>query len=208
LSPRWWACSTWRIPCLRRYAGDAARAWVKRRVVEPAPRTGTVLALDVSSVCVGWALFDGIDLVAYGKYRTVGEEHGERLYNFGQWLYTMLEERQPDAAIVEAPYPGRRRNSYGVLQMYFGVVLATHVRWCGREMPHDQRVAAHRIKRLLQMPKGADHESRKRQMVQEINRLYGLALKFKAKDPKKRISDDDIADAIALARAWLLLEES
>ena len=35
-----------------------------------------------------------------------------------------------------------------------------------------------------------------------INQRYKLSLKFKAKDPRKTVSQDDEADAIAVLWAW------
>lgn len=189
----------------------------KRRDPRPAPRRRTppvardpalvILCLDISSVCIGWAVFHGEQLRFHGKYATQGTGHGERLMYFSEWLLERLCEYEPSDVIVEEPYPGRFRNAYAVLMQYISVVLAVHFRWSGMELPGENRVPAARVKQVLEMPKGADHEARKRAMVLEINRLYGLSLKFKADDAKKRTSDDDTADAIALGRCWLLLEE-
>lgn len=180
-----------------------ARATRRKKPI--APSTGCrMLALDVSSVAVGWAVFDGQELGEYGKYRQEGKEHGEHLMHFGAWLLEVLAAYKPDYMVVEMPYAGRRRYTYGVLMMYFGAVIRAHFEHFGFEMPTEDRVAAHAVKRLLEMPKGSDHENRKRMMVNEINWLYGLNLKFKAKDKTKKVSDDDIADAIAVGRARLI----
>lgn len=167
-----------------------------------------MVALDVSSVAVGWAGFEGTNLAGYGKYIQIGKEHGQKLWNFRGFLLELLETHQPDHLVVEMPYAGRRRYTYGVLMLYLSVVLQTHWEFFGYEMPSEDRVAAHQVKRRMQMPKGTDHENRKRLMVNEINQLYGLNLKFKAKDKTKKVSDDDIADAIAVGRARLLQEDT
>ena len=49
-----------------------------------------------------------------------------------------------------------------------------------------------------------DYDLRKKAMVDRINELYGLDLRFKADDKTKKVSQDDTADGIAVGRAWLL----
>jgi Holliday junction resolvasome RuvABC endonuclease subunit len=178
----------------------------RRRPAPPkAPEEARTLGLDVSSVCVGYAVFDGAALVDYGKHHQVGAEHGEKLASFAAWLAGLLAEFAPDHLVVEQPYPGQRRHTYGVLSMYIGVVLAQHWARYGAEMPKAHRVPAHRVKRALGVKKGADHAANKEIMVREINRRYGTGLRYAKAATSRHTSDDDVADAIALVDAWLRL---
>lgn len=190
----------------------ARKGSVAKRTARPAdtPRgvPGRVLGLDVSSVCVGWALFDSGVRIQHGKFLMPGDDHAERLVAFEAWLQAHLERVEADELVVEMPYPGRRRHAYGVLMMYFAVVLMTYRRVFARPMPTTSQVPAARIKRVLRLPKLTEHAERKRQMVRIINERYALNLKYKERDPKKRISDDDVADAIALVDVWLTLQEA
>jgi Holliday junction resolvasome RuvABC endonuclease subunit len=161
-----------------------------------------VVGLDVSSVCVGYAVFDDDELVAYGKYHQLGEEHGEKMVAFQGWLTTLLKEFTPDCFVVEQPYPGQRRHTYGVLSMYVGLVLMAHWAHYRAEMPKKHRVPAHRVKRLLGVPKGQTHAENKEIMVAEINRRYGTGLRYRRTDTSRHSTDDDVADAIALVAAW------
>lgn len=163
-----------------------------------------ILALDTSSVCVGFAVFDGEELKRYGRFLQKGVDHGERLHQFRLWLLATLKELQPDQLIFEAPFAGRRRYAFGVLMMYVAVVLMSHVQWADAEIPSENRVPAAQVKRILKAERGATHETRKRLMVLAMNKAYGLSLKFKSNDKAKRVSEDDVADAIALGRAWLI----
>lgn len=161
----------------------------------------------MSSVCVGWAIFDDGDpanLVAHGRYVQEGEDHGEKLLNFALWLQQHLTQWSPTEVAYEAPYAGRKRFTYGVLMMYVAVVLMIHVQHYGVELPKDNRLAAHLVKRRLKVRKGSSHEDNKRIVVQWANDTYGLSLKFKAKDKTKRISQDDEADGIAVGYARLV----
>lgn len=167
--------------------------------------TERVLGLDISSRCVGWALFVGGVLAAHGRYRHRGTGHGERLAHFGPWLTTLLSELEPTQVAYEAPYSGRMRHTFGVLSKYVGVVESVHFSVYGAEIPPENAVAAHAVKRAIGARKGRDHEENKRIVLLLVNQVFGLALKYKDHDDTKRVSEDDEADAIAVAWAWHLL---
>lgn len=192
---------------------DKKRGGAKRRQANKPLRASAgaghrTLGLDVSSVCVGYAVFDGEALVAYGKFHQEGKEHGEKLRNFQTWLATLLGTFQPDQLILEQPYPGQRRHTYGVLSMYVALVLMAHWAHFGAEMPKSQRVAAHRVKRLLGVPKGESHGENKEIMVREINRRFGTGLRYRKAATTRHTTDDDVADAIALVAAWLAMRDA
>lgn len=173
-------------------------------------RTGTaperVLALDTSSTCVGWAIFDDGKLLYHGRYRQKGRAHGEKLRDFRLWLLGMYTQYAPAQIVYEKPFAGRRRNTFGVLTMYVTIVLLTHYELNSCELPEGNAVAARDVKRRNEMRKGKNHEQNKKLGVLLANKLYGLRLKFKSKDKTKKISQDDEADAILLGRAWLITE--
>jgi Holliday junction resolvasome RuvABC endonuclease subunit len=181
---------------------------MSRRAIKVAKKSTArperVLALDVSSVCVGWANLDGPDLGSHGRFHPVGKHHGEKLCSFHTWLNHALVEFEPDQLVVETPYPGRRSSAYGVLSMYLGVVLSTYFAWAGQELPDDNRMPPNLVKQMLKVRKGATHDERKLLMIKEINRRFGLRLVWKAGDKLKKVSQDDTADAIAAGLAWLL----
>lgn len=150
-------------------------------------------------------MFDNGRLASSGQYVQVGDEHGEKLANFFEWLSRLIRDLQPDDTVFEAPYAGRhRRYTFGVLSKYVGVVELTHFHCLARELPAENKIAAHAVKRALGVPKGQTHDDNKRLMVAEINQVYGLALRYKKEDRAKKVTEDDRADAIAVGRAWLL----
>lgn len=176
----------------------------KYKSTPPPADTGTtrLLAIDSSSTCVGFAVFDGQMLVAYGKYVQQGDDHGEKLSNFRAWLLEQYVKYAPDQVVYEAPFSGRRRFTFGILSFYVSTIIESHFTHFGTELHKENKVAAHMVKRLNAMPKGASHESNKKAAVLLANKLYSLGLKFKSGDKGKKISDDDIADSILLGRAW------
>lgn len=192
---------------IRRSTKTKRRSALKPRD-PPAPELnstrGRVFGLDVSSTTVGWCVFDGATVVAYGKFHPKGRPkcHGEKLASYARWLRGMLETHKPDEMVVEVPYSGRRRFTYGILMMYLGVGLQQYFEYFGCEMPATSRIMPHAVKRLLRVKKQLTYEQRKKQMVLFVNACHQLDLQYKAKD-KGKVSDDDIADAIALVQAWL-----
>lgn len=175
------------------------------RTIRTTPLPVRLLSLDVSSTCVGWALFDEGHLINYGKYRPAGVEHAERLGTFAMWLRHLLEEHRPVQLVAEAPFfAGRGPKTYALLSTYHGVVQVAYYDFFGTPMPGENGVQPRQVKRILRVKVGDEYQDRKRLMVQLINKLYGLDLRYKEQDKTKRVSDDDIADAIAVGRAWLM----
>lgn len=149
-------------------------------------------------------MFDDELLVDYGKYVQAGDDHGEKLCGFRTWLLEQYEKYQPDEVVFEAPYSGRRRFTFAVLSYYVSTIIESHFSYFGTELPKVNKVAAHAVKKLNQMPKAASHEGNKKQAVLLANQLYALGLKYKNNDKTKKVSDDDVADAVLLGRAWLV----
>jgi hypothetical protein len=176
----------------------------KPRAVPPAPTGERLLALDVSSVCVGWALFEDGRLAAHGRHRQDGKEHGEKLLTFAVWLGETMKKLRPTVVAYEAPYAGRKRYTYGVLMMYVAVMLLMHVQHFGAELPKKNRVAAQVVKRRIRVRKGRTHDENKKIVVAWANETYGLALRWAQGDRTKAKSQDDEADAIAVGHAWLV----
>lgn len=168
-----------------------------------------LLSLDTSSVCVGYAVFDDKRLVTFGKHVQVGKEHGEKFSTFLQWLIALLKLHKPDAVVVELPFGGPRRGyTYGVLMQYIAVVMLAHFDVFGKELPDQNKVQAKKVKLMMEVESGKNHDQNKQIMVDRVNRLFKLNLKFVKKDPHKKLSQDDIADAIAVGHTWLLLRET
>lgn len=200
-----------RVPKTSPKRTQAAVRRAQRELAAQCITDGVVLALDTSSVCVGYAVFhvsDGVRaLVTHGRLRLKGKDHGDRLAYFREQMITLLLDYAVTHVVYEEPYPGRNRNAYPVLMMYVGLLRAVHAQRFGADVPPSQRVPARMVKRVLGTPKGLSHEENKRVVLLEVNRLYGLSLKFKANDKSKLVSQDDEADAIALGHAWLAAAE-
>jgi Holliday junction resolvasome RuvABC endonuclease subunit len=181
----------------------------RRRAAPPPPELPPghrLLALDTSSTCIGWAYFEGGELRDFGKL-PLSSRGALGLVEFEDWLVAQLAEFDPHDVAVEWPFPGRNPKTYGILMQVVTVVQLQHVRYYGREIPKPNQVEAHAVKRLLKRPKGTNPDNTKRMMVEYINSRLGLSLKYKDNDKTKRVSDDDIADAIAVGLAWFTRQE-
>lgn len=167
---------------------------------------GRVLGLDISSQCVGWALFKDGALESYGKFNPRGRNtyHGEKLESFRDWLLGVLTNVDPKDLVIEAAYQGPRSRAFPTLQLYQAVVLGVYFQHYRCEMPDANRVYPKSIKTTLGIPTIRQYESRKKYMVNWVNRVYKLDLRYKRSDRTARVSDADSADAIAVVHAWLL----
>lgn len=166
--------------------------------------TVRALALDISSKCVGWAIFDDGDLVAFNQYMPHGHEHGEKLVDFHVWLSEMFQQWEPTDVVYEMPYPGREKHAFGVLQMYVAALFAEHWMYFGREIPTNSRITPREVKRANGLLTGGTYKANKALAVAKVNELYQLKLKYDYNDRNKERSQDDTADAILLGRAWVL----
>lgn len=156
----------------------------------------TVLAFDISSSCVGWALGIGPDLVSWGKFVFKSTAKiGEKLVAFEEWLSILVDTYQPDRLILEKPL-SRKGNTTQRHSELIGVVRTVWRRKTGKEILPAWLISPMTIKRTMNVKRGASHSDNKRLMVHKINDMYGLKLKYHQNS--KLITEDDVADAIAV----------
>lgn len=154
------------------------------------------LAFDLSTGCVGWAL--GIDggLTQYGKLIfKASASVGEKLAAWEEFASALIDTIRPDRIVLERPMS---RSGAVTARHYelLGILRFAYRRSTGAEVGADCLIPARTAKLTVGVRKGGTYEDRKRYMVERINAITGLALKYDAKS--KRVSDDDIADAIAI----------
>src|SRR5687767_6542919 len=166
-----------------------------------------ILALDISGTATGWCYLVNSNLESFGKYiAKPTAPKGKKLLDFYVWVEDMLNSKKPDIVLIEKPYRGRNSNVLVNISKFIAVVELLAIKVLGLEIDSSWFVDPKKIKTTLQVKKGRDYYDNKRLMVNKINSLYGLKLKFKAKKAKA-YNDDDISDSIALAHAWLVLNK-
>lgn len=189
----------------------SARLPIEFLAVPPDER---VLALDTSSRCIGWSLYDRGALARSGKLRLTDKGHGAKRLAFRAWLRDLLRDTDPHHLLVEQPYAGRFKSTFAILSRYVGVVEEVHVEHFGRELPKEDQVPAHEVKRAIgarrvKAASANEAHSRNKQVVLDlVNQAFGLQLRYVEGDETKRTSDDDRADAIAVNWAWHLLNRA
>lgn len=161
------------------------------------------LGLDMSSTCIGWAVGVDRELTAWGKFIfTKGAPIGEKLQAFDAWFDGLLELYQPTRVLCEKPL-ARRGNVTMRHNELFGVARLALRRRFQMEILDSWFISSITVKRVMNVRRGASHAENKQIMVDAINRLYGLGLRYHRSN--KQISDDDAADAIAvLTTYWRL----
>jgi Holliday junction resolvasome RuvABC endonuclease subunit len=164
--------------------------------------TERILALDVSGSCTGWAFGLYGKLEGYGKYiqKQTGSK-GKRLAQFAEWLTSLLEAKKPTIILIEKPYRGRNSNVLANLSKFIAVVELCAYLTLDLELEDSWFLDPRFIKKQLKVPKGRDYDDNKKLMVNRINELFGLKLKYSNRKSKK-LTDDDIADSIAILVAW------
>jgi Holliday junction resolvasome RuvABC endonuclease subunit len=171
------------------------------------------LAFDVAGSATGWAFGVNRQLLNWGKYiSNVRQSRGQRLYEFACWLDELLQKYQPDVVLIEKPFLGRNSNVLANLSRFTAIVEMQVYETLDLKLDSAWFIDPKVVKKLLKVKKSVrkrnmkeKHADNKRLMVQRINKLYGLKLRYK-KGKSKKYNDDDIADSIALLHAWWLIQ--
>lgn len=159
-----------------------------------------ILALDLSTSCVGWCLGIDTDLVLWGKYvfkRSAGI--GEKLHAFAEWLQVLIDTYKPDRILLEEPLK-RKGNTTARHYEMLGVVRQVWRSRTGTEILKSWIISSTTVKTHMKVKRGRNHSHNKAIMVDKVNDLYNL--KFQYASSKHR-SDDDIADAIAVWTTYM-----
>lgn len=158
------------------------------------------LGLDLGSRCLGWGF--GIDkkLIKYGKFVFKSNAStGNKLEALYVCIDTLVTSLQPTRIIIEKP-PTRRGSTTARLHEQLGIIRAVWARYRdGEDIKPSWLLAPKTIKRALEVRSGVNHKDNKKIMVNKVNELYNLKLKFAQNS--RYDSDDDIADAIAVLEA-------
>jgi Holliday junction resolvasome RuvABC endonuclease subunit len=164
------------------------------------------MGFDLSTTAVGWAVSANQSHVARGKLifnKAAGM--GAKVRAFYHFLRDLLSFFKPQRLVLEKPVMRHGSSTARHNEMLAIVRLAAVEVGIG-EIDDAFMIPPQTIKRCLKVPKGANYEDNKQQMLKLINQRLGINLKYHKAN--KTESDDDIADAIAaLEAAWVLDQE-
>ena len=156
------------------------------------------LTFDISSSCVGWAVGLGGLLVNYGKFvfKTTATL-GEKIWAFSEFVDSLFATYKPVRVLLEEPL---KRAKVRVHFEFLGVLRLHHMLYMGEDIPKAHFISPTLVKTHMHVQRGQSHTDNKQIMVEKVNQVFGLNLKF---HPNSSIhSDDDVADAIAVLVTW------
>lgn len=164
--------------------------------VKPRKPAKVVLALDLSTSCIGWAVGQEPRIVNYGKFVfTTDRDFGERMVAFKEYLLGILDTYKPERVLVEKPI-SRHGKTTALHNQLLGIVRLIAIEYLNFEIEDHHLVSARTVKSVLEVKAGDDHNHNKRIMVEYVNKSLGLRLQYH--ENSKLQTDDDIADAIAI----------
>lgn len=164
----------------------------------------TILSLDASTSCTGWAIWGNRGLEAYGAIKPDGDGWRDRLIHEGSELKEIIEKYHPDYIVME-DVPLNSKGGLktlvvlgGVQGFVLGVASACHVpiRFI---LPNQWRS---KIGLYDGTENGKKRDVLKQRAVEYVNREFGLNLIWKGANSKK--SEDDIAEAILIGYSQLI----
>ena len=132
-----------------------------------------LLALDQASRTTGWAVFDGTELVKFGKFTATEEDIGERLYEIRGHVQKLIEEYGIDELVFEdiqlQANVLNNVQTFKVLAEVFGIIeeLAVELK-----IPHKAVLAA-TWKSTLGI-KGKNRPEQKKNAQAYVNTTYNI----------------------------------
>ena len=166
-----------------------------------------ILGLDAATKKSGISIFDNTELIYYDKFeiKDKGLEPRDRMkliYSEIKRLYSLYHF---DTIIME-DVPINSNNNLAVgknLSILQGMVFA----FCEQVNIIQTLYAPSAWRSIIGTydgtREGMKRENQKKKAVETVNNIYGLNLNYCQNDNKSQNSDDDIAEAILIARAYM-----
>lgn len=141
-----------------------------------------ILGLDVSSVATGYSIIDSDGLLLdYGVIKPKSKNYDERLHEIYLRLRDMLDGYSGiNDAYIEGVFVCRNASTTIKLSQVRGVAILACI---------EQGINVHNVAPMLVKKHLGNTKADKKYIIDMVNELYSLT-----------ITDDNIADAIALAR--------
>lgn len=155
-----------------------------------------IISLDASTSCTGYAVFDGDNLVTYGKIKPRGDDWRDRIMYETMELAALMREYHPQVIIAEDVPLKDGKNTIVKLGAVHGMILSL--------------CAGFKINPLFLLPSNWRHDiglfdgtrtGMKRDVMKEkavdmANELFRLDLQWIS--PTSSKNDDDVAEAILI----------
>ena len=147
-----------------------------------------VIGLDTSSFSTGYSVFNDGKLVSYGLIKPPKKYiMPRRLYHFSLELQLLLNEHSPDEIVIEDLKHRRNVKVVNTLASFIGVARLITFCSLGKD--------AHLVSPSeVKMPATGKGNADKQEVIAAANKRFALSLSDQ---------DDDIADAIYVAQAYM-----
>lgn len=167
---------------------------------------GKIIALDASTSCTGYAVFEDDQLVAYGKIKPNGDDWRDRIMDETLELAALIRECHPRVIIAEDVPKKPGANTLQKLGAVHGMILSL--------------CAGFRIKPMFVLPTNWRHElgmfdgtraGMKRDVMKEkavhmANEQFGLNLQWIS--PTSSKNDDDVAEAVLIGWSYVIKSQN
>lgn len=159
------------------------------------------MGFDASTTCIGFAIFNDLELVGYGKIKPTkaSKDWRKRMENMLPQVIEILKEYKPKQIYIEdVPLMGRSRQTLVQLGAVQGVFIAlTRL----LKIPISFVAVSH-WRSNLGLFNGTEERKKRANMkqatVEYVNKEFGLDLHYDITKPDSVNNDDDIADAIGV----------
>lgn len=165
-----------------------------------------VLGIDAATTKTGYALLDkNKSLIDYGAFRTQSKELFERICEIYLFLEDILKHNNIEAIVIEDVAITVKNNlkvGSDLLRLQ-GAIYALSIRYdipIVLYMPSAWRSV---IGTYDGTREGTKRDVQKQRAVEKVNEIYSLGFEYHKSETKTNQTDDDKAEAILIARAFL-----
>lgn len=160
-----------------------------------------ILSLDCSTTCIGWAVFEGDDLIEYGKLEpTVAKlDWKSRIENLLPQVDELIDKYKPTKIYQEQVPMGGKGGNLVLSQLFYLQGALSVVESIINKIPVEYiEVATWRHN--VNISSGDKHrDSKKIKSIEKANELFGLNLAYElTKGGNYKSGDDDCSDAILI----------
>lgn len=155
-----------------------------------------IMALDASTSCTGYAVFDGDKLVAHGKIKPHGDDWRDRIMDETMALAALIREHLPQVIIAEDVPKKPGANTLQKLGAVHGMILSLCAGFKIKPMfllPNNWR---HDLGLFDGTRAGMKRDVMKEKAVHMANELFGFDLQWIS--PTSSKNDDDEAEAVLI----------
>ena len=167
-----------------------------------------ILGIDAATKKTGYSIIDYRDgsLVEYGLIKTDSDDIRDRMKEIYSNLKNICQKKDIKVVIVEdVPVNNHSNLKTGKdLSILHGVILGLCFEQCLPFVAFSPSSWRSVVGTYNGTREGMKRETQKRLAVDKVNELYKLNFNYYTRDTKAKQSDDDIAEAILIARDYYL----